>query len=299
MNALLHASVQSSTAKQYNNVWNNISSFVVNKLRIPLNLPLQNKTVGLYISHLHLLGLRPSTIQSHLSAISHYHKIRDLNDPTQSFLISKLMSSLHKLSPLSDNRLPVTFELLENIISSLDHVCSSQYDVLLYSAMVSFAYHACLRVGEYCTTGNPDNVLNIDQVTNVSRDGQLCALRIYFKKYKHSNADHPVHEIDKQDGPVCPVTLLNKYINLRPNYPGPLFLNSCGRPISRNQFLTVFHKSIAFLSLDISRYNTHSLRIGRCTDMVFLGFTDAQIKAAGRWKTDAYKKYIRPDVIRV
>ena len=109
VNALLHASVQSSTTKQYNNVWNNISSFVVNKLRIPLNLPLQNKTVGLYISHLHLLGLRPSTIQSHLSAISHYHKIRDLNDPTQSFLISKLMSSLHKLSPLSDNRLPVTF----------------------------------------------------------------------------------------------------------------------------------------------------------------------------------------------
>ena len=181
MSALLHASVQSSTAKQYNNVWNNISSFVVNKLCIPLNLPLQNKTVGLYISYLHLLGLRPSTIQSHLSAISHYHKIRDLNDPTQSSLISKLMSSLHKLSPLSDNRLPVTFEILENIISSLDHVCSSQYDVLLYSAMVSFAYHACLRVGEYCTTGNPDNVLNIDQVTNVSRDGQLCALWIYFK----------------------------------------------------------------------------------------------------------------------
>ena len=162
--------------------------------------------------------------------------------------------------------------------------------------MVSFTSHACLRVGKYCTTGNPDNVLNIDQGTNVSRDGQLCALWIYFRKYKHSSSEHA---IDKQDGPVCPVTLLNKYINLRPNTIGQLFFfNSCGQPISRNQFLTVFQKSITFLLLDIPRYNTHSLRIGKCTDMVLLGFRDAQIKTAGHWKTDSYKRYIRPDIIR-
>ena len=93
-----------------------------------------------------------------------------------------------------ESSLPVTIELLGQIIISL--VCSSQYDVSLYSTMVSLAYHACPRIEEYCTIVNPNNVSNIDQVRHISRDGQLCALQIYFKKYKKSNSLHPVHEND-------------------------------------------------------------------------------------------------------
>ena len=31
--------------------------------------------------------------------------------------------------------------------------------------------------------------------------------------------------------------------------------------------------------------------------MMFQGYSDAQIWAVGRWKSDAYKRYIRPDII--
>ena len=95
----------------------------------------------------------------------------------------------------------------------------------------------------------------------------------------------------------CPVKLLQKYLALRPSGPGPVFVSTHGKPITRQQFLGALHSSVRFRSLDPSLYNTHSFRIGRSTDMMVQGYSDAQIRAVGRWKSDAYKRYIRPDII--
>jgi len=46
-------------------------------------------------------------------------------------------------------------------------------------------------------------------------------------------------------------------------------------------------------------FNTHSFRIGRATDMALEGCSDQQIKLAGRWKSYAFKDYIKPYLIRL
>ena len=46
-------------------------------------------------------------------------------------------------------------------------------------------------------------------------------------------------------------------------------------------------------------YNSHSLRIGKATDMAKVGCSDYDIKSASRWKTNAFKAYIRPQEIYV
>ena len=65
---------------------------------------------------------------------------------------------------------------------------------------------------------------------------------------------------------------------------------------------TLFHAkhfqtflSLVFRScgLDSSKYKGHSFRIGAATFAASCGFSDAQIRAMGRWKSDVFRKYIR------
>ena len=43
------------------------------------------------------------------------------------------------------------------------------------------------------------------------------------------------------------------------------------------------------------RYNTHSFRICRATQLAKDNATEATIKSTGGWKSAAYNKYIRPN----
>ena len=44
---------------------------------------------------------------------------------------------------------------------------------------------------------------------------------------------------------------------------------------------------------DGSAYGAHSLRIGGATAMAFLGASEETLKARGRWRSDAYLRYLR------
>ena len=47
--------------------------------------------------------------------------------------------------------------------------------------------------------------------------------------------------------------------------------------------------------LDTSRYKGRSFRIGAASLAAGKGFSDAQIRTLGRWKSDAFKLYIRSE----
>ena len=45
--------------------------------------------------------------------------------------------------------------------------------------------------------------------------------------------------------------------------------------------------------MDEKGYSTHSFRIGAATTVKDVGISDAHIQMLGRWKSEAYKLYIR------
>ena len=91
----------------------------------------------------------------------------------------------------------------------------------------------------------------------------------------------------------CPVNLLLAYLNLRGTSPGPLFCWPDLSPISRNFFTKALADSLRFCDLDVSGYKSHSFRIGAASWAAFKGMSDAQIRAFGRWKSNAFLRYIR------
>jgi len=297
MNNLIATSLSSDTASQYSKVWRDFQFFCTASLGRPFAVT--PESIPLYIAHLDLKNLQPSTIQSHLSAISFISQLNNIPDYTGSFKVEKMMKSLHKGSTTVDQRLPINQALLTDLILNLGSHCDSDYECAMYRAMYSLAYYAMLRAGE-CTQSK--HVLHIHNIKRIVQTGQCCAIEIHFNSFKNSNCNKaavPVLQIQKRGGGTCPVKILDHYLSIRPGIEGPLFISASGIPITPRLLRVKLKAGVSFLSLVTSRFNTHSFRIGRATDMLLEGYSESQIRAAGRWRSNAFVKYLRPSNITI
>ena len=91
---------------------------------------------------------------------------------------------------------------------------------------------------------------------------------------------------------ICPVQLLMDYLVLRGSRPGAIFISHLGNPVSRDAFATQLKRAFRHCGLDTSKYKSHSFRIGAASHAAQHGYSDAQIRALGRWKWNAFLKYL-------
>ena len=66
-----------------------------------------------------------------------------------------------------------------------------------------------------------------------------------------------------------------------------------GKAISRTFFIAQLNAALKFNNLDSSLYKGHSFRIGAASWAAAKGFSDSQIRLLGRWKSNAFLRYIR------
>lgn len=93
-----------------------------------------------FISHLFVQNYPPSTITSYVSAISYFHKIKNMLDPTASFRIKNKLKGTQNLRMSVDTRMSITRYILFDLVKALPVVIRSVYDHLLLKAMVTMAY---------------------------------------------------------------------------------------------------------------------------------------------------------------
>lgn len=155
--------------------------------------------------------------------------------------------------------------------------------------MSSIAFFAFLRIGEITIRTDKDsrNILQFSQVLkSTNQQGDVTAIKITFHNFKHSYNRPPMSLVisRQQDRTVCPVQLLLAYLQIRGTFAGPLFLNE------------VNHWHWFFVTL-VCRFGSikaiYSFRIGAASLAAEQGLSDAQIQLMGRWKSNAFKKYIR------
>lgn len=255
----------------------------------------------MFISFLCAKGLAPATIASHLSAISYVHKLHSHIDPTKSFLIEKLMVAVGRKGQ-ADIRLPISRPLLHELVRALQHTNNSAYQRALYGALFMTAFYGFFRIGELtCKTRRmSQTVVQFNQITFIKNDSRTTAVKITISRFKH-NTTNRVFTIlieSEQAEPFCPVQLLTEFIRLRGSHDGPLFAFPNMEAILTAQFNTELRRALTFCGLDIARYKSHSFRIGAACHAAERGFSDAQIRALGRWNSDAFKLYIRPPSLK-
>ena len=244
--------------------------------------------------HLANTNLSYSTIRTYLSAISFAHKILNANDPTTAFSISKTLQGIRNLNPTPINqRLPITKSILHRLLQALPYAVTAQWDKVLWQAVYLLAYHGCLRAGEITLSKNIQNVIQLSQVISTTQ-----SIQIHFWQYKHSQHHKPVLTITAQPtGVPCPVSALQQYLLARGPTPGQLFINHDHSPTTIEQFGANLKTTTTLSSLPPHQYTTHSFRIGKASDMAAEGQPDQLIRRAGRWKSSAYMRYLRPDNI--
>lgn len=268
--------------------------FCVTLFGTEIEPPISAEIICLFVAHLHNSNKAPKTISTYISAIGFIHKILNVPDPSNSFLVSKLISGAYRVKPSFDIRLPITMQILDKLIDALPHTSANVFESSLFKAMYLFAFYTFARIGEL--TGHDATAYHVIQFGDVSFSGSSPhqSATVTFRKYKHNTTGIP-HMISFSRGQSVhdPVQALLDYIQLRGSQSGPLFCMLSGETVKRHTFDIHLHKTLRFCRLDSSRYKGHSFRIGAASYRSEQGDSDSQIRALGRWKSNAFLKYIR------
>ena len=92
---------------------------------------------------------------------------------------------------------------------------------------------------------------------------------------------------------ICPVQAILQYLKVRSPSHGPLFVFQSGSPLPRSSLVSHVQAALQQANIPHKVYNGHSFRIGAATTAVQRGLEDSLIQTLGRWKSAAYKIYIR------
>ena len=249
--------------------------------------------------------LTTKTIKPYLSDLRSAHVDRGFTESLAIFhdpVVERVVDGIRKRfgKAGSRERLPLTRDLLLRIVAKID-VRTLQGAALHAAFCLAFA--AFLRVGEF-TYSQSDYVDSTDfsqwHVTRASVKLAQSHLELTVPASKTDLFRQGITLMIAATGDdACPLASLTRLTTAYPAPPSsPLFLFDHKRPFDRHLVVDTLRGILK--SMDIQgNYSGHSFRRGAATSARISGLDEATIQTLGRWKSDAYKKYIQwhPDMI--
>lgn len=244
-----------------------------------------------FIAYLYEQKMAHSTIVSYLSGIGFFCKLNNFEDVTQNFIVKKALEGVRRSRPRAkDSRLPITFDILSSVLEVLPIVCKSSYEAILFKSAFSLAFHGLFRIGEI--TVNTHRAQHTVMFKNVTIKDSLLSLRLSSSKTDQTGKGVTIL-IKSLGNDNCPVILLKQFLDIRPCKEGTLFCHFDGSDLTRYQFVSVLKKALSTINIDPDRFSSHSFRIGAATSLSMRGVPDDVIMKLGRWKSQAFRRYIR------
>lgn len=295
MTHLISSSLQPSSIPTYQRAWKLYQQFVTNIVgSATSNFPIPQATLALFIAHLYQKGYAISTVNTYVSALGYSHRLAGVPDPSKVFFIAELLKGYGKVGKRFDARLPISIPILTKIFDLCPSIMDSAYVSTMFKAMCAMAFYAFLRIGEITVTTQSRAVLQFNQLTKMFHcNGTIESIQVHFTSFKHHYTGHPISVILSRQPVICPVDTLMSYLEFRGSFPGPIFRHPDGSPVTRSEFSEWLARAIKACGLDPERYKGHSFRIGAASHAAECGYSETQIRLLGRWKSDAFKKYIR------
>ncbi|XP_053388436.1 uncharacterized protein LOC123544660 [Mercenaria mercenaria] len=293
---LLNQSLSKATRQSYKQAYKHYLQFASQFYPCEVVFPITVNRLAQYLANCYVQGLSYSTIRTRLSGLSYFHSIWSLTNPANNFVIRKLMYAIRIKVTQPDQRKPITIKLLQELILALDSLCQSSYDKHLYKALYLVSFFGLFRIGEVSITKTgKGNVISNKNVCFYRKKQNITRVSITMNRYKHSKGQRAIVNLEKNSvKSLCPVVALERFLLRRPETSGPCFVLQDGRPLYSATVRSFLRKCISYIGLNSQEYTPHSFRIGGATHAYNLQVTPHQLQALGRWKSSAYKKYIRP-----
>ena len=258
--------------------------------------PLGIQDAILFIAYLFQRNMAASTIATYVAAMATINRLHGGADIFNLFIVKKLLTGVHRIRSSVDTRLPIQLNLLHALVESIPHVVPTPFMQALLKAAYLVCLHAFLRVGEIAAKSASDTIRPL-QLQDVALQPPVnpSSCLITLRQSKNSTSSQSIHLTKRLHLPTafCPVAAIAKYRLLRGSQEGMFFILGCKRPLTKCVFNTLLARSISWVGLDPSRYKAHSFRIGAATTAALQGVSDEKIQLLGRWKSGAFRKYIR------
>ena len=257
---------------------------------------LDRNAVLLFIASLHATKIAPSSAKVYLAAVRNELRERGLPDFTADDFIPLAIKGMERLDQRpSEARLPITMALMRLIKTRLRLSQLDSFVQHLYWAACCFAFFGLLRASEY-TTHFVSSFLLSEHTIRFSDISVLSASSLKLHLRHTKTGTHQEVSLLATGHSVCPVRAfhhfrLQREKISRPDF--PLFTFKDGTFLTQQNFNHAI-KSLLKHVPDCSHYSSHSFRIGNATQAAASHTQEAYIQKAGRWKSSAYKGYIRP-----
>ena len=296
--ALWSSAYAPNTSKTYRQAQNTYSLFSADHQthsRYPRNI----HQLTMFISYLSYRNFSPNTIITYASAMAQCTLIATGTNLTAHFLCQKLFRALRR-QKVPDIRRRVTPAILLSLISACDSVCYTACEASLFKVAFSLAFHALLRVSECCSTSKGTHTgIRAQHVKLLGKGSNRC-LKLTIPQSKNDQYGKKctikLNCLPHQSKIICSVRLMVAYLKVRPAFKKnqPLFIHGDGSSLTQNQFASVMKQALHFSQVpEMQSYSSHSFRIGGATTLAERGIPEEDIQAAGRWRSQAYKSYIR------
>ncbi|XP_071087974.1 uncharacterized protein [Haliotis cracherodii] len=260
--------------------------------QLPETWPVPLDQVVNFIAHLSVTNHSPNTVKTYIAGISANHKFKGMEDCTNHFLVTKLITGMYKSRGRQDTRKPITLDLLKVVINNLTQVCSSSYEVCLFRAVYCIAFFGFFRVSELVQTKMSQPGCSINNVS-ISGEPEKATIHLPHSKGDQHGYGNSVGIEPTPGKSPCPVAALKAYLKVRPSGPAQAFIHFDHSPLTRYQFQAVLKKALALSSIGTESYSSHSFRIGAATTAAINGVPPHLIQQYGRWKSECYQSYIR------
>ena len=299
MNNLQGQKHRSSTKTTYLTAWRKFNQFLVRLDYLP---PKWENRVSLYVAYLIDCNTKSSTIRSYLSGIRSI-----LQD--DGYVLNKnkiLLSSLTRACRLTRDRVkarfPIQKALMEMILFEIEAMylqtkAPQVYLAKMYKCMTILGYYGLLHIGEMAEGVHSIKARNIHEEIKKKK-----ILLILFTSKTHGLDSNPQKvRITGDSGGIraarfSPFDVTCEFLKSRGGYTDEhenLFVFRDGSNVRPCHYRNVLRRALKRIGLNHKLYDTHSLRIGRASDLLKYGFTIYEIKLLGRWKSNAVFKYIR------
>jgi len=297
----LQSGLTKSTKATYRAGYRNYLKFCRTAGRQPV--PTSECTLSLFSTYLATHNISITTIKVYLSAVRYIHLCRGLHNhfkrqftPRLNLILRGIRKRQACTRP-TRQRLPVTIQILCKLKKLLIKRNPS-YDAITLWAMCCTAFFGFLRVSEFTipTPGSYDHSRHLsleDIAVDDKNNPRLIQLFLKQSKTDPFKQGATVY-LGATDSSVCPIKAVTCYLARRKSQPGPLFITKKGNGWTSHMFCKALKCVFAQMKLDKQLYNTHSFRIGAATSASLANLSDTQIQMLGRWRSNAFQRYIRP-----
>ena len=275
-----------------------------------MELPLTEEDIVVFIGWLiDVRKVKAATISGYLSGLRQLHTAKGIEAPNiRTELVKSIMTGKKNMDSISSRRghvlrrLPMTMTMMRLLKNQIRKWAVPLEQRLLMWAVCSLAFHGAFRISELLSKSavqfDPDFVLLTEDVIikKERKEGGEKFLEVKLKCSKENKTGKAVLiEVYESGGTLCPVKAFGRWKTKTTSESGlPAFREADGTPLTGTKFNKWLRNRLEeYIDYGKGKFSSHSFRIGLATTLGTKGFSDDDVKEAGRWNSNTYEIYMR------